>query len=270
MGSLLQPQLGWPQLLLMAVGLLAAYEVCHRIARRRRDETREARKSQADVAVAALLALLGLLLAFSFQIGAERFDRRKTIVLDQSNAITTTYLRATLVPAPHGERVQQLLREYVDVLAHVNNAEELERAFAESGRLHGELWANATAIAHANPGSPIAALFIDSLNKMIDLHEARVTVALYQRIPPAIFTSLYFVALLSIGTVGMRAGLDRVRGLGPATLLIASVMCVMALIASLDQPMSRLFTINKHAIEDTQRMLTNPSPGMAATATAGR
>jgi hypothetical protein len=264
MGSILQPQLAWPHLVIMGAGLLLAYELGHRIARRRPDDTRDAKKSQADVAVASLLALLGLLLAFSFQLGAERFDKRKQLVLDESNAITTTYLRATLVPAPYDHRIQELLREYVAVRANVTTADELERALKESGRLHGELWANATAIARALPDSPVAALFISALNNMIDLQEARVTVALYQRIPPAIFASLYFVALLGIGMVGIRSGLDRVRGLASATVLVASVMCVMGLIASLDQPMSRLFTISKHAIEDTQRILTHAEPGETA------
>jgi hypothetical protein len=88
----------------------------------------------------------------------------------------------------------------------------------------------------------------------------------YQRIPPAIFASLYFVALLAIGMVGIRAGLDRLRGPIPAVILIAAVMCVMGLIASLDQPMSRLFTVSNHAIEDTQRTLMSSSPGMTAAA----
>jgi hypothetical protein len=266
MGSILQPQLGWSHIVIMTAGLLVAYEICYRIARWRREEARDAKKSQADVAIAALLALLGLLLAFSFQIGAERFDKRKALVLDESNAITTTYLRATLVQAPYDQRIQELLREYVRVRANVTSADELERSLKESERLHDELWANTTAIAHRSPDSPVAALFIASLNDMIDLHEARVTVALYQRIPPAIFASLYFVALLAIGMVGLRAGLDRVRGLIPATLLVASVMCVIWLIASLDQPMSRLFSINQQAIEDAQRTLTNSSPAMTVTA----
>jgi hypothetical protein len=250
----------------MAVGLFVAYEVCFRIARRRGEETREAKRAQADVAVAALLALLGLLLAFSFQVGADRFDKRKALVLEDSNAITTTYLRATLVQAPYGQRIQELLREYVQARANFTTAAELEHALKESERLHGELWANATAVAHASPDSPIAALLILSLNNMIDLHEARVTVALYQRIPPAIFVCLYFVAVLAMGMVGIRAGLDRVRGVGAATLLVASVMCVMGLIAALDRPASRLFAVSKHAIEDTQRTVMNPSPGMTASA----
>jgi hypothetical protein len=175
------------------------------------------------------------------------------------------YLRATLVRAPYDHRIQELLREYVATRANVTSADELVRVLKESERLHGELWAVATAIAHEAPDSPIAALFIASLNNMIDLHEARVTVGLYHRIPPAIFAGLYLVALLAIGMVGIRSGLDRVRGLIPATILIASILCVMGLIASLDQPTSRLFQVSKQAIEDTQRVLARSPSGAAAT-----
>jgi hypothetical protein len=264
MNPALAPRPGWLDILLMTAGLITAYEVCFRIACHRREETRDAKKSQVDVAVAALLAMLGLLLAFSFQIGDTRFDKRKALVLDEANAISTTYLRATLVPSPYDKHIQGLLRQYVNARVNVKSADQLERAIKESAKLHAELWADATAVARASPNSPIVALFISSLNNMIDLHEARMTVAVYQRMPPAIFGILYLVALLSIGTVGLRAGLDRVRGLLSAAILIVSVMCVMALITSLDDPVSRLFDVSKHAIEDTQRMLTNSISGNAA------
>jgi hypothetical protein len=254
MTSILEPRLGLLQLAVMAVGLLIAYEVCFRIGRQRRDEVREAKKAQADVAVASLLALLGLMLAFSFSIGADRFAERKRIVLDEANSIATAYLRAELLPAPYDQRIQALLRRYVEARLELKTAEDVERAIAKSAELHVELWANATAAARAAP-SPITAVFIDSLNHVIDLHEARVTVALFQRIPPAIFASLYLVAILSIAMVGLRAGLDRLRGLAPAVLLIAAISCVLALIASLDDPKSHMFRISNHAMADTHRAM---------------
>jgi hypothetical protein len=254
MSSLLEPKIGWPQLAIMALGLVLAYEICYRVGRHRREESRDAKKSQADLVVAALLALLGLMLAFSFEIGATRFDRRKGLVLDEANAIATTYLRAKLLPVPYDQRIQQLLRAYVEARHGWSSPEELEQAIKKSSSLHGELWSNAVAAAHATP-TPVTALFIASLNNMIDLHEARVTVGLYQRIPPAIFASLYLVSLLSLGMVGARAGLDRSRGPLPAAILVTSIICVMALIASLDDPVSRLFRISQHALDDTERMM---------------
>src|SRR5688572_21496365 len=64
--------------------------------------------------VGAVLALLGLLLAFSFSIVDSRFSARKALVLDEANAIGTSYLRAKILPDPHATRVRSLLRQYVD------------------------------------------------------------------------------------------------------------------------------------------------------------
>jgi hypothetical protein len=46
--------------------------------------------------VAATLALL----AFTFGMAASRFDVRRGLVIDEANAIGTTYLRAGLLPEP--------------------------------------------------------------------------------------------------------------------------------------------------------------------------
>jgi hypothetical protein len=263
MSTLLEPRVGWLQLVLMAIGLLLAYEVCYRIGRRRRDDTRDVRKSQTDVAVGALLALLGLLLAFSFSIGAQRFEQRRQLVLDEANAIVTAYLRCDLAGPPYHDRIQELLRQYVRVRLAAKTSAELERVIKESAALHEELWANTAAVGQANLHSPAIALFIDAVNRMINLREARVTVGLFQRIPPAIFVSLYVVSLLALGMVGLRAGLDRTRGPLPAMILIGAIICVMALIASLDDPESRLFHISRHALEDAQRVMTDHATAAA-------
>jgi len=257
MESLLEPRLGLLRLLGMTAGLLVAYEVCYRIAHHHRDESREAKKSQVDLAAAALLALLGLLLAFSFEIGESRYDKRKEIVLDEGNAIETTYSRAAMLPSPHDVRIKTLLRSYVQHRVGLPTPEALDRGIRASATLHGDLWAEAAAAAHEHDGSPIVALFVSSLNEMIDLQEARVTVGLFQRLPPAIFTILYVVSLLSIGMLGFRAGLDRTRAWLVTIVIAGAIMSVIGLIDSLDNPTSRLFHVNKYAIEHAMNAMSN-------------
>jgi len=50
--------------------------------------------------VAAELGLLAFLLAFTFGFAASRFEDRRQVVLDESNAIGTTYLRTATLPEP--------------------------------------------------------------------------------------------------------------------------------------------------------------------------
>jgi hypothetical protein len=257
MSSFAQLSLGLAQLAAMAVGLVVVYEVCFRIGRARPDEVRDARRSQADLAVTALLTILGLLLAFSFELGASQFEKRRDLVVEDANAITTTYLRADLLRPPHDEHARGVLRQYIARRASVKTLDELNAAIREASKLNADLWSEAVRAGHESYDSPIVGRFIDSLNKMIDLEATEVNASWYQRLPRAIFWVLYLVSFASIGMFGIRGGLDRCRGLISASVLIVIIVTVIGLIDSLDNPASRLFDISQHAIHDAQQMMTS-------------
>src|SRR6185503_21194414 len=63
---------------------------------------------------AALLGLVGLVLAFGLSLAVGRYEARRTAVVDEANAIGTTYLRAQLIAEPARTRSLALLREYTD------------------------------------------------------------------------------------------------------------------------------------------------------------
>ncbi len=48
----------------------------------------------------AIFGLLALLLGFTFSMALNRFEQRKELVVQEANAIGTTYLRARLLPQP--------------------------------------------------------------------------------------------------------------------------------------------------------------------------
>jgi len=60
--------------------------------------------------VAAVLALLGFILAFTFGIAASRFDTRKQLLLDQVNAISRAVLRAEILPEPQRTDSRRLFK----------------------------------------------------------------------------------------------------------------------------------------------------------------
>jgi hypothetical protein len=63
--------------------------------------------------VGATLGLLAFILAFTFGLAAARFDTRRQVVLDEADAIGTTYLRAGMLPERR-EEIRTLLRNYVN------------------------------------------------------------------------------------------------------------------------------------------------------------
>jgi hypothetical protein len=86
--------------------------------RRRRQPDHEDESSFSTI-IGATLGLLAFMLAFTFGIAAERYQTRKQLLLNEVNAIGTTYLRAELLREPHRNEVQKLLREYVDIRANL-------------------------------------------------------------------------------------------------------------------------------------------------------
>jgi hypothetical protein len=84
----------WAVLVCTVALTLVSLEIGFRIGRRRAAIADPENQSSAGAMAAASLALLAFLLAFSFQFAASRFEARRTILLDEVNAIGTTWLRA--------------------------------------------------------------------------------------------------------------------------------------------------------------------------------
>jgi hypothetical protein len=254
MHELIDTKLNWWVLLTLATSiLLLIAEVGFRLGLRHRDETIENHKAQTSILVGAMLALLGLLLAFSFGIVQERFAERKALVLEEANAVGTTFRRSEFLPPPRRERVRELLRSYVAARVTLS-PHDLQHALELSESIHDDLWKEAAEAGREAPDSEMLALFVESMNEVIDLHESRVTVALYQRTPAPILITLCLVSLLSLGAVGFSAGLTRWRSLLPNSVLALAVSSVFTLIVELDRPFAnRLFRVNQAAMHDVQR-----------------
>jgi hypothetical protein len=256
--------LTWWMLLpaVLALLLLASEAGYHGALRQHARGSVGARKGQADMVVGALLGLLGLLLAFSFGIAEGRYHERKALVLADANAIGTTYLRADVLPQQQRNAVRALLREYVRARVEPD-PRTLERAMRRAVELQRELWGQAMTAARAAPDSEAVSLFVQSLNDMIDLHESRVTVALHQRLPLAIFYSVAAVAMLALAVVGGSSGLSGCRSWVPTTALALAVSTVLVLVIELDKPLgSQLFEVNQASMRDLDQSLQPPSSAL--------
>jgi hypothetical protein len=222
---------------------------------RNRRQSAEAQKTPVGEIVAAMLGLLALLLAFTFSLAATRFETRRGLVLDEANAIGTTWLRAGLLGDSHCGDVRKLLSEYVEVrLAAVQTGKVVE-GVAQSEELQKRLWAQATAAGREQAGSITTGLFITSLNEVIDLHAKRVMHGLRTRIPPVIWGALYLVAFLSLGAMGYHAGLIGVRRFMFIVPPVLTFSLVLLLIADLDRPQEGMFKVSQQALVDLRGLM---------------
>jgi hypothetical protein len=226
----------WALVAALVAGTLLCDEGGFRLGRRRAGGAGTESAETVGTIVAAELALLAFLLAFSFGIVASRFDVRRHMVLDEANAIGTTYLRAAMLPDAEGVPIRALLRSYAEARLAATTGAPIDEVIRRSERIHEELWSAAVAAAAHDPRSVPAGLFIESLNEVIDLHTARVMAALRNRMPLAVWIVLFAVACLAFVTMGYQAGLTR-AGRSPASIVLALTFgAVMWLVADLDRP----------------------------------
>ena len=71
---------------------------------------------------AALLGLVGLVLAFGLALAVGRYESRRAAVVDDANAIGTTYLRAETLQEPIRTQSLRLLVRYTDTSIRLSNA----------------------------------------------------------------------------------------------------------------------------------------------------
>jgi hypothetical protein len=209
--------------------------------------------------VGSLLGLLAFILAFTFGMTSSRFDARGQLVLEEANAIGTTYLRASLLPENQGLEVRRLLRDYANVRLSttMQNAQD---ALKSSATIHGQLWSQAKSLVQEEMDSELRSLFIASLNELIDLHQSRVTVGLQYRIPGTVWCSVYLLLALSMLAVGYQVGMSGIRRLRGTPVLAAAFSLVIMMTSDIDRPNEGLRRVSQQPIADVQQMMISDSP----------
>jgi hypothetical protein len=250
----------WSLFPLTVAAVLLAVEGGHRLGAYRHRRSEQEKESPVGAMVAATLGLLAFMLAFTFGLAATRYDTRRELLLDEANAIGTAYLRAELLVEPERTRTRKLLRQYVDARLEAAQDQSEEHAMRKSEELHGLLWAQAVAATDKDQRPVITALYIKSLNEVIDLHSKRVMAGFRSRIPTIIWLALYGVALLGMGATGYQAGLSGTSRSLAALALVLAFSGVMYLIADLDRPREGLLTVNQQAMVDLQKSMRTPAP----------
>ena len=101
-------------LAVLFIGMVALELLGYRVGRRRlQREPNDPSEGNASIE-AALFALLGLLVAFTFSGAQDRLSNRRTLIVQEADAIGTAYLRLDLVPTEAQPMLRDEFRSYVD------------------------------------------------------------------------------------------------------------------------------------------------------------
>jgi hypothetical protein len=222
---------------LLFVAMLAVLEIGHRHGSRRAAANLEGPRPGAGVVDGAIFALMGLLLAFTFSGAAARFDQRRTLIVEEANAIGTAYLRLDVLPAAGRDELRASFRAYVDARLGVYRAlPDIGAAtahLARAGALQQEIWTRAVRLSPESPPAPM--LLLPAINAMIDIASTR-TMAAQTHPPTVIFGLLFGLALLSALLAGMAMGSDRRRNWVHMIIFAATLASAVYVIMDLEYP----------------------------------
>jgi hypothetical protein len=236
-----------------AILVVVSIEAGFRLGRGARRRSEDEKESPVSAISAAILGLLAFILAFMFGIVSARYDARKELVRDEANAIRTAYSRSEFLSEADRAVAATLLKEYVDdrlAAARPGNLSEIPALMVESDRIQRELWDMAVVNARKDMNSDVAALYVEALNEVTNLHWMRVAIGLQMRVPIMMWVILYALIILGMIGVGYQTAIAGSRRTRAALILALSFSLVMVLIAELDRPGSSMITVTQRPLED--------------------
>ncbi len=201
----------------------------------------------------AYLALLGLLLGFTFSMSLTRHERRISMVVADSNSIGDFYTCASLLKDPVRTRLQAVIREYAELHVRMARSRMDRVAWGNALQRNQLLQAEMTNLVSdaLNNGTPIAVSVTNTLNALTSASSARLN-AVEDRVPGTVVLLLFAFALVTTMLDGFEVGIR-----GTATLVeVVGIMSFIVLVAlvvfvtlDLDQPDRGLITVSQASID---------------------
>jgi hypothetical protein len=206
--------------------------------------------------VGAAFGLLAFMLAFIFQIAANRYDARKELLLEEVTNIRTTYLRAGLLPEPFRSGTKEMLVEYVDLrIAIAKDTSKLDFALSRSQQILDKLWNYTETLAEMDRSSEVYALYTTSINDLVDNFNQRITMTFEYRIPVLILWIVFIIAFFTMFSLGYSFGISGKGNFRINVLLAFIFALVMLLILALDRPESGMAKLNQKPMFTLQKQL---------------
>lgn len=222
---------------MLAAAVLGATAVGVFLGRRVRHLS-DALKEPFGVLQAALLGVVGLILAFGLSLAVTRYEDRRAAVVDEANTIGTTFLRAQTLPEPMRSQSLALLKTYAESAVSLANdipgSTQALAAIEREDALQRRLWTLNGRVLALAPVDSAPRLYEETLNEMIDAQATRVS-GLNNRVPNAV---LFLEVIGAALALGLLAAYLAIVGRGVVAVSLAAVLVtgLLFVICDLDRP----------------------------------
>jgi hypothetical protein len=198
----------------------------------------------------AVLALLGLLLAFTFSISLARHEQRRQMVVTDSNAIGDFYTSVSLLKEPVRGRLQAVVRQYVEhrlmLTRSVGDEASLQRLLGEIHAMHRQM--EALVKEAVDEGTPVVVPLVNTLNALTSAHASRLA-AMRDRVPPSVVLLLVLAAIISMVLMGWQQGLSGEWHPVAAVGFTVLVCMVLWITLDLNQPQHGWITVSQEPLQ---------------------
>jgi len=196
----------------------------------------------------ACLAILGLLLAFSFAAAYSKYEARRESVVQEANAISTFATRAKLLPPAVRSKVEADLREYVrlhlEVVTTGLNREHAREFGMQMVALQNNIADTVLQALDSPDTRPLGILVLNPMNAMFDQYEARAA-ALVSHVPETVVALLMTVSILSALMLGRSQGMSQKHTPIVTLIFLFLITFIIYITLDLDQPWYGLTQTNQ-------------------------
>jgi hypothetical protein len=204
----------------------------------------------------ASMAILGLLLAFTFAMTLGWHNERRLAVVAESNAIGDFYTCASLLRQPYRSRLQQIIREYAgqELETRDSSLMPLEENVATGRRLNS--YARMTSVVDEAilAGTPIALSLTNTLNNVTSSNASRV-VAYQGRLPGSVVLVLLLSSIIPSLLIGKKQGVSRKVHYSGSFGFIVLVSLVVFVTLDVNQPRKGLIRVSTDSLERVVRSM---------------
>ena len=243
----------WFAGVLFVAVLFIALESGYRVGIRGRKTWKDADTGGGAVVLTSMLALMGLVIAFTYASGVSRYDNRKNAVTIEANALGTAFLRADLVVEPGRTELRKVLLDYARTRYIVSGSTEIrtnadrQAILDRTMKAQAKIWpATKRIVEQENPG-PIESALVAAINDLLDAHTIRL-VAVFDKLPRVVMWMLVFISAASLGVAAYNAGIQGRMSRWRMTAFALVLSGIMLEILDFDRPNDRLVTVSQYSI----------------------
>lgn len=232
------------------VGALALFGLMFgawHLGKRLRQKSLDSDRESISTIETAVFALFGLLMAFTYDSSATRFEERRNLIVEEATAIEVAALRTDVLAPAERDELKKMLAEYITLRDAYNRSLNTEVSqgvlWKQARRMQSQIWDRALQDLGSKEVTPGHVLVLPALNEAFDAATAR-QAAMRTHTPFPILGLLLFLAILT-AYLGGRSLRVSERSDGPYCFVYSIMVCLTLLVMfDLDHPREGLIRLD--------------------------